>query len=188
MRVIVAVVLALLIGTASLAGFQSYSSEREADEREPVPLAQGATAPAVTNRILSARRLTPALADATLERRLFSYLDSVEGSIPENSCLVVARLDGTVVASTRATAPMTPASTLKLVTAYSLLENFAPDHRFVTEILAMEQPVDGVIAGDLWLRGAGDPLLMTDGYAEAFSSQPQKRTPLSSVAMAIQDA
>ncbi len=188
MRVMASVVLALLLLATAVLGIQSLAAENEANDREPLPLADGQTAAPVPNRLLSARRLTGEMTNATLERRLFNYLDPLEASIPENSCLVVAQSNGVVVASTRATTPLTPASTLKLVTAYSVLHRFDPDARFVTELLTLDQLVDGVLSGDLWVRGAGDPLLMTDEYAEAFSRQPQKRTPLLSVAQAVSDA
>lgn len=55
---------------------------------------------------------------------------------------------------------MLPASTMKLFTAAVALEQFGPNHRFSTDVLhdgAIRE--DGVIEGDLFLRGAGDPAL-----------------------------
>lgn len=53
--------------------------------------------------------------------------------------------------------PMTPASTLKLVTAAAVLEVLGPEARFTTSVL----PGEG--AGEIVLVGGGDPTLFTSG-------------------------
>jgi D-alanyl-D-alanine carboxypeptidase/D-alanyl-D-alanine-endopeptidase (penicillin-binding protein 4) len=52
-----------------------------------------------------------------------------------------------------------PASTLKLLTTFAALDMLGPAHRFQTEILASAPVRDGVLEGDLILRGGGDPKL-----------------------------
>ena len=55
---------------------------------------------------------------------------------------------------------LTPASTLKLLTTAAALETFGPQHRFQTRLYATAAPdVNGVLHGDLYLRGGGDPTL-----------------------------
>jgi D-alanyl-D-alanine carboxypeptidase/D-alanyl-D-alanine-endopeptidase (penicillin-binding protein 4) len=57
-----------------------------------------------------------------------------------------------------------PASTQKLYTVATALLVLGADHRFTTSLLrTASPPVDGVLAGDLVLRGSGDPTL--DGSA-----------------------
>lgn len=53
---------------------------------------------------------------------------------------------------------ITPASTMKLFTAALALERLGPDHHFSTDVLR-DAPLapDGVLAGNLYLRGDGDP-------------------------------
>ena len=60
----------------------------------------------------------------------------------------------------RADTRLTPASTLKLLTTAAALETFGPQHRFQTRLYATAAPdVNGVLQGDLYLRGGGDPTL-----------------------------
>jgi D-alanyl-D-alanine carboxypeptidase/D-alanyl-D-alanine-endopeptidase (penicillin-binding protein 4) len=52
-----------------------------------------------------------------------------------------------------------PASGQKLLTSIAALEVFGPSHRFPTIAAAPRRPPDGVVRGDLWLIGSGDPEL-----------------------------
>ena len=56
--------------------------------------------------------------------------------------------------------PMNPASTMKLLTTYAGLEILGPAYRWRTEIYRNGEVVDGVLNGDLILKGYGDPELM----------------------------
>ena len=55
--------------------------------------------------------------------------------------------------------PLIPASTAKLATAIVALDVLGPEHRYRTELLARGVIDDGVLHGDLILRGGGDPAL-----------------------------
>ncbi len=57
------------------------------------------------------------------------------------------------------TRPMIPASTAKLATAVAALDILGPDFRFATRVRAAGDISDGVLDGDLYLIGGGDPLL-----------------------------
>jgi D-alanyl-D-alanine carboxypeptidase/D-alanyl-D-alanine-endopeptidase (penicillin-binding protein 4) len=54
---------------------------------------------------------------------------------------------------------LTPASLTKLITAAAALEEWPTDKMFQTSLLSTGEVHDGVLAGDLILRGAGDPSL-----------------------------
>ncbi len=56
-------------------------------------------------------------------------------------------------------ASMNPASVMKLVTTYAALEQIGPAYRWKTEVYAAGALQDGVLVGDLVLKGAGDPKL-----------------------------
>lgn len=55
--------------------------------------------------------------------------------------------------------PLTPASTTKLITAYSALLLFGSDYDIATMAFAQTPPKNGVLKGNLFIRGHGDPLL-----------------------------
>jgi len=60
--------------------------------------------------------------------------------------------------------PMNPASVMKLVTAYAALELLGPAYAWETQALA-DAPVDGGrLAGNLYLRGGGDPTLTAERF------------------------
>ena len=62
-------------------------------------------------------------------------------------------------ASFNADKPMNPASAMKLLTTYAALELLGPAYTWKTEALATAPLKDGVLEGDLVLKGTGDPKL-----------------------------
>ncbi len=50
-----------------------------------------------------------------------------------------------------------PASITKLITTAVVLDTFKPDHQFKTQILATGNFSDGMLKGNLYLKGGGDP-------------------------------
>src|SRR5690606_5909031 len=63
------------------------------------------------------------------------------------------------LAALGATDRLTPASLTKIITAAAALQTWPPDHTFVTELRAARAPVNGVVEGDLVVRGGGDATL-----------------------------
>ena len=76
--------------------------------------------------------------------------------------LVVLAADGSRIFERRATAPMTPASTLKLVVAASALDVLGPTYRFETRFVSSAPPEMGTLRDGIWLVGGGDPSLRSD--------------------------
>jgi D-alanyl-D-alanine carboxypeptidase/D-alanyl-D-alanine-endopeptidase (penicillin-binding protein 4) len=76
---------------------------------------------------------------------------------------------GEELVALRADAPQPPASNLKLVTTAAALILLGPGAEWVTPFESSARLADGVLAGDLVLRAAGDPLCDpdNDGAAEA---------------------
>ncbi len=62
-----------------------------------------------------------------------------------------------------------PASTMKLVTTYAALSLLGANYRWQTPILVRGQISDGVLDGDLVLRGGGDPKLVIEDMVEMVS-------------------
>ena len=71
-----------------------------------------------------------------------------------------------IVSSYNEDLALMPASILKLFTGYAALETLGYDKRFVTQIYYNGELKNGVLHGDLILRGGGDPSL---GYEDLFN-------------------
>lgn len=59
---------------------------------------------------------------------------------------------------------MNPASVMKLVTTYAALERLGPAYRWKTEAYVGGPLRDGILEGDLLLRGGGDPKLNLESF------------------------
>lgn len=83
-------------------------------------------------------------------------LQMAAGQLPDDSLSVLVLRGDTVVLSHRAERPMQPASTMKLVTTLVALETLGPVFRGRTELRSNAPLVNGVLKGDLVLRGGAD--------------------------------
>ena len=72
---------------------------------------------------------------------------------------------GEVLFENEAEKRFVPASNTKIVTAAVALDALGPDHRWTTRLVADGPVSDGVLAGDLWIVGGGDPLLSRSDLA-----------------------
>lgn len=91
-----------------------------------------------------------------------------EGGVPPaNAAFFVQRVDAQrPLLAHNARQAMNPASTMKLVTTYAALELLGPAHTWKTGVLA-DAPVDsGVLAGNLYLQGSGDPGLDLERFSQ----------------------
>ena len=59
---------------------------------------------------------------------------------------------------------MNPASAMKLVTTYAALELLGPAYTWKTSALADATPINGLLEGNLYLRGSGDPRLALEQF------------------------
>jgi D-alanyl-D-alanine carboxypeptidase/D-alanyl-D-alanine-endopeptidase (penicillin-binding protein 4) len=63
---------------------------------------------------------------------------------------------------------MQPASTMKLYSTAAALDRFGPEHTFSTDVLRDgEHGADGQVAGNLYLRGDGDPSMSSRFWRDA---------------------
>ena len=149
---------------------------------EPVALAPAVPVGPPKVPVLSPRRvpvaLSGAIADARLQRRLDAALVD---PVFRRSCLVVDR-DGLRLYEARPDERLIPASNLKLLTGFAALTRLGAETRFTTEARATRPTRGGVVDGDLFVVGGGDPLLGTADYAATFRNQPQVFTPLERLA------
>ncbi len=66
---------------------------------------------------------------------------------------------GATVFALNPTAQLTPASTTKMVTVFTALNELGPRHTIRTIAATEREPKDGVVPGDLYVKGYGDPYL-----------------------------
>jgi D-alanyl-D-alanine carboxypeptidase/D-alanyl-D-alanine-endopeptidase (penicillin-binding protein 4) len=66
----------------------------------------------------------------------------------------------TLLANHQGTIPLPAASLTKVATSLVALENFGPDHQFITLISARGNIENGVLKGDLVIEGGEDPLFV----------------------------
>ncbi len=126
--------------------------------------------------MLSARRLPELLVTPAADRRLSTSLEDALDELPRTSCAAVSD-GGRAVLDVHADEPITPASTMKLLTARAVLEEIDPATTFVTRAVSDAEPDGGVISGDLWLVGGGDPVLQTPGYEITWEGPRGPTTP-----------
>lgn len=61
-------------------------------------------------------------------------------------------------------APRNPASTIKLLTTLAALDTLGPAYKWKTEIYLLGPLKDGVVDGDILIKGYGDPYLITERF------------------------
>jgi len=150
--------------------------------------AGGETAEATTDvdspitPVLSARRVPDHITEDIADRRLTAALTEVLSAAPPDTCLVVDA-GGRPIIAQRASDALIPASNEKVLVAAAALEELGPRHRYTTTVEA-RSPANGrgVIDGDLWLVGGGDPVLSTRRYARSSERQGQAHTSLETLA------
>jgi len=89
---------------------------------------------------------------------------------------------GQTLLSYRPELNLIPASNMKLVTSLNGLKNLGPDYRFQTRILASGLVENGVVKGDIFVEGSGDPTIYSpdrekfgSGFFAGFISILQKK-------------
>ena len=120
--------------------------------------------------VLSLRRAPAFLAGLAAGRRLHDDIDRMLAdarldTTGGRACVVVHDAGGRALYSRQPDLALAPASTVKLLTAATALHRIGPDTRLTTDVRATRLPVNGLIDGDLWLVGGGDPLLATADFA-----------------------
>jgi len=143
---------AVVVAIASLAAGQAGAAASAPDLPGQTPIVAGESAAART--AVSANKLRKGLA-AQLRRG-----GGVSGAWvgdPQTGATLFAK---------RAGRPLQLASNMKLFTTATALARLGPDARFATSLLPAGELSDGVLRGDLVLRGGGDPSLTRQGLAK----------------------
>jgi len=89
-----------------------------------------------------------------------------QAGVPESAAAFYVHETGAErpLLSVGADRPLNPASTIKLLTTYAGLELLGPAYVWVTDAYAGGPMKDGVLIGDLMLRGRGDPKLTIENF------------------------
>ena len=130
--------------------------------------------------LLRAERAPEALWRAAQRHNIGREMTAFSSDWPQPHCLAIW-IDGEEVFSSDAE-PVIPASAQKLITAAALLAVADPEEPMVTKVLTDAEVADGVLDGTIWVVGGGDPLIMTQSYADSHRRQPQLRTPMEDLA------
>lgn len=137
--------------------------------------------PQLSTPLLSPRRVPALIAQPLGERRLAASLEQIWSRHPSASCLLVEE-GMQVLYARKADQLVTPASALKLLTASATLRRIGPDERLITTVRTQTRPSGGIVNGDLWLVGGGDPVLGTQPWADKRTRQPPLKSSLETLA------
>ncbi|MGK0312452.1 MAG: D-alanyl-D-alanine carboxypeptidase/D-alanyl-D-alanine-endopeptidase (penicillin-binding protein 4) [Minisyncoccia bacterium] len=170
-------------------------AEGAVDESEPAPpppstlVAPPPPPLALSTSMLSLRRLPTVLSRelniSDFERAVVPFL----ATLNDRSCAVVS-VDGILIGSRNPDLAVIPASNQKLIVAAAALDVLGAETRLTTLVSTELAPVDGVVNGDLFLVGGGDPLLSSDWYPTSNLDRYAVLSPtsLDTLADAVRDA
>jgi len=115
--------------------------------------------------LAAAGLLQPAGAAASVSAEVDAIL-AERGVAASDAGILIWDIDAArPVYALNSTTPLAPASNMKLVTSAAALISWGADHRFATWFsMQGDRIIDGVLPGDLYLRGGGDPSLSTRSY------------------------
>jgi D-alanyl-D-alanine carboxypeptidase/D-alanyl-D-alanine-endopeptidase (penicillin-binding protein 4) len=148
---------------ASRSAVESLSADdddRPAASRRETERAERAAM--LSTSLFDYRRIPDGVAVTASTNRLAAQIDTVLPFLNAQSCAAVS-VDGIPVGAVNETLSVIPASTVKLMIAAVALEVLGPDYTYETTV-RIPPVVDGVIDGDIYLVGGGDPVLTSDDY------------------------
>lgn len=149
-----------LLALTALVSWQ-MAERRDTDTVSFVPIAYERT---LATPMWSARRIPRTLQAPVVDDAIRPTLDALISGSPATSCLLVRSGDRIIQPASNVTMPLVPASNQKLFTTFAAFQLLGPEFRFRTTVLADSAPVDGVVVGNLYLVGDGDPFLTTDDW------------------------
>ncbi len=150
--------------------FVLWQAGDRVDADGPAPTAFSYDATPVTPAF-SARRLPATLAWPSVRDDLLIYGDEAIAASPDTSC-VAYRADGRSVFEANGDLAVLPASNQKIVTTWAAIKILGPDTRFTTRVFAAVPPdEEGVVDGNLYLVGGGDPFLSTAAWRDQFAER-----------------
>ncbi len=150
-----------VVPALALAGLWRWADGRQIPVVRDATIIEGPQAEPLITPVLSLRRAPTALASSTNDDLLATALAPVAALVGDTSCLTVA-VDGRGVLDDGGATQVTPASNLKLLVGSVALEQLGAAYTFTTELRGTVS--NGVVVGDLYFVGGGDPVLTTTEY------------------------
>lgn len=180
---LVAITVLAAIPAALLWGVWRWASDRAEIAADAVPtdtVAEPVTEPrlALSTQLLSFRRSATVLSrDLNLDA-FRAAVQPLLGSTGQRSCAAIS-LDGVLVGEQNPDLAVIPASNQKILVAAVAEQVLGNDFVYTTRVVG-PQPSGGVITGDVYLVGGGDPLLSGEWYEQAELDRfpPFNTTPL----------
>ena len=132
---------------------------------------------------LGSVRRVPEVASAAAAR--YQVAETIADLPPDPggvSCAAVL-LDGEAIVDLRSATPLSPGYAQLLITAHAAIELLGPDYQFETRVMAPALPDgEGRVVGSIYLIGGGDPVLMSQAYANALRPRLTTRTAVEDLA------
>ncbi len=149
------VLAAVALGSWRAAERSDFEAVRIADEPYDLTLDTPA---------FSARRLPKTLQAPVSDEILADAIAEPLAGAPEQTCLVVVSDDRPIDVTDRPDGALVPASNEKLLTTFAAIEILGTDFTYRTQVKALAGVEEGVLDGDLYLVGDGDPFLYTEDW------------------------
>ncbi len=141
----------------------------------------------LTTPVLSLRRAPEILRSTISQRNIRGAVEPLIDDAASGSCIAVYQ-DGRLLVGKDVEAPKVPASLAKVLTGSAVLQGLDPESRLTTVAAAQGAVSNGVVEGDLYIIGGGDPLLSTPGYLATLKNPEQPANQLAGLADAIASA
>ncbi|MCP4223938.1 MAG: hypothetical protein GY773_11390 [Actinomycetia bacterium] len=152
--------LALVLAAMALVSWQA-AEQRDTDD---VALVRIDYEQSLATSMLSARRIPRTLQAPVVDAKLRPSIELLVNGSPPNSCLMVQADDRVLPPSSNPSQGLVPASNQKVLTTHVALALLDHDFQYETSLESPVTPSAGVIDGDVYLIGSGDPFLSTEEW------------------------
>ena len=187
MRRILMPLLLLAVALGSLLG-SNYLSDRLHENLGEVA-ADDTVPPGVGTPLISTLRLRELLTPSLTEPDFFTTLDDLMATAPTAACLSIT-LDGRdpPFYESGANTQVMPSEALVLLTLATAHQVLGPEHTFTTSVQSTVPMDGGVVNGDIYLVGGGDPRLFTEEFLATLTEDRSRiHTPIEELAQKLVD-
>jgi serine-type D-Ala-D-Ala carboxypeptidase/endopeptidase (penicillin-binding protein 4) len=125
-------------------------------EVSPASTTSPASGPLPSSTPSPEARPTPTI---EVDRVTTSWTRAIDAAARGHDVSIAVGVDDRIVYGRAGRVGRIPASVQKVLTSMAALATFGPHHRFPTTAATAARPRDGVVRGELWLVGGGDPEL-----------------------------